>query len=165
MSCDAELVCMAPWRNLSGYVAPAPSIMGHSTPLKRAGQAESSRLGSFLVSAGRVIVPLHRRPTPLAHRRAVRESRSCTKAAGWHALRYSEGRAKPLAHHPRANSLNMLPHPAFFDVALAGLAINDSHAGQGILRSCLLQEARSMALRHARRSTSGRATRPNDQFT
>ena len=50
-------------------------------------------------------------------------------------------------------------HAAFFDVAPACLGIDDSHAGQDIPPSRLLQEVTCVALRHALRSTSGRATR------
>ena len=52
----------------------------------------------------------------------------------------------------------VVTNAAFLDVAFAGLGINDSHAGQDILLCCLLQEATVPALRHALRSTSGRAT-------
>jgi len=53
----------------------------------------------------------------------------------------------------------VVTHAAFFDVTFAGLGINDSHAGQDILPFRLLQEATSLTLRHALRSTSERATR------
>src|SRR5260370_24000056 len=73
---------------------------------------------------------------------------------------------------------------AFFQVTSTGLGIDDSHAGHGIREYCRLQEAkvgrtsarpleylrayhpadckrpRSVALPHALRSTSGRATQP-----
>src|SRR5262249_7112312 len=52
----------------------------------------------------------------------------------------------------------MVAHAAFFDVAPACLGIDDSHAGQDIPPSRLLQEVTPVALRHALRSTSGRAT-------
>jgi hypothetical protein len=54
----------------------------------------------------------------------------------------------------------LVPHAPELDGAPAGVGINHSHAGQAILWPCLLQEGSFLALQHARRSTSGRATRP-----
>src|SRR5207244_10095355 len=49
----------------------------------------------------------------------------------------------------------VVTHAAPFDVAPAGLGINEAHAGQDILLSCHLQEATSVAFWHAlRRQTT-----------
>src|SRR5438445_3288396 len=53
---------------------------------------------------------------------------------------------------------------AFFNVAFARLGIDDSHEGQDMLLSRLLQQVTLAALRHALRSTSGRATRRKSEF-
>jgi hypothetical protein len=53
----------------------------------------------------------------------------------------------------------VVTHTAFFDVAFAGVGINNAHVRQDIVRWRLLQEATSVTRPHALRSTSGRATR------
>src|SRR4051794_34865719 len=52
----------------------------------------------------------------------------------------------------------VVAHAVLFEVGVAGLGINDSHGRQDMLLSSLPQGAKSRALRHALRSTSGRAT-------
>jgi hypothetical protein len=104
----------------------------------------------------------------------LRHDNICPELKGEFRARFFERLAKPCARSITAQK-RILPvtrerqlarlaclivaHEAFFDVASASVGINDAHAIQDILPAGLVQEAPSLALRHALRSTEERITR------